>query len=202
MHELSKAKLRIVDAAIELIAEKGYNTVSVRDIARAVGIKDASIYSHFASKDEILETIFTIIRDEYLEDRPSPETLDAILAQCSPARFLEIGFQRFKKRMSDQRQRSAYLILLREKYDDSRAASLWNEHMANSLAYLKTVFDKMAENGWIRSENTDLMAQSCQYAESLMRDEYVRRCSRGLDTSPTEKQIKEHHQFFFDLVKK
>jgi AcrR family transcriptional regulator len=48
---------KIFDAALDLFAERGYDGVSTRDIAAAVGIKDSSIYKHYASKDEILEKI-------------------------------------------------------------------------------------------------------------------------------------------------
>ena len=36
-------KARIVEAAFGLFAEQGYHAVSVRDIAAAVGVKDASL---------------------------------------------------------------------------------------------------------------------------------------------------------------
>ena len=48
---------RIVEAAFALFAERGYHAVSVRDIAAAVGIKDASLYNHFPSKQAIFDAI-------------------------------------------------------------------------------------------------------------------------------------------------
>ena len=47
----------IVEAAVELFAKTGYKGTSMRDIARAVGIRKASLYHHFESKQEILLTI-------------------------------------------------------------------------------------------------------------------------------------------------
>jgi len=54
-------KERIFDAAIDLFAERGYDRVSIRDIAAAVGIKESSIYKHYSGKDEILEKIFDYV---------------------------------------------------------------------------------------------------------------------------------------------
>jgi AcrR family transcriptional regulator len=51
-------KERIIDAAVMLFSQKGYDTVSMRDIAREVGIKAASIYNHFSSKRDILTGIY------------------------------------------------------------------------------------------------------------------------------------------------
>lgn len=45
---------RILETATELFYEKGYHATSMREVAGAVGIKAASVYNHFASKEEIL----------------------------------------------------------------------------------------------------------------------------------------------------
>ena len=54
-------KLKILRAAASLFAEKGYTETSVRELAMAVGIKTASIYNHFPSKNAILE----LMLDDY-----------------------------------------------------------------------------------------------------------------------------------------
>lgn len=54
-------KEKIFEAAIDLFAERGFECVSVRDIARAVGIKESSVYKHYPSKDAILEAIFAYV---------------------------------------------------------------------------------------------------------------------------------------------
>ncbi len=48
---------KILDVAIDSIARRGFEAVSIRDIAREVGIRESSIYNHFKSKYEILDTI-------------------------------------------------------------------------------------------------------------------------------------------------
>lgn len=45
---------RILDAAIEMFATRGFEACSVRDLAKAVGIKAPGLYSHFPSKEAIL----------------------------------------------------------------------------------------------------------------------------------------------------
>ena len=48
---------RILRAASQLFARKGYTGTSTREIAAAVGIRQPSLFHHFASKRDILETL-------------------------------------------------------------------------------------------------------------------------------------------------
>lgn len=47
-------KQRILDNALELFSAHGYDSVSVGEIAKAVGIKAPSLYNHFPGKQAIL----------------------------------------------------------------------------------------------------------------------------------------------------
>ena len=62
MSEASAQKLekraRIVNAAVDIFAEKGFRTARVADIARLAGVADGTIYLYFKSKEEILISIF------------------------------------------------------------------------------------------------------------------------------------------------
>ena len=55
--EKRNTKQAILDEALGLFSVHGYDGVSVKDIANAVGIKDSSLYKHFKSKNEIFETL-------------------------------------------------------------------------------------------------------------------------------------------------
>lgn len=48
---------KILDAALDLFSTQGFEATSVSQIADRVGIRKASMYSHFASKQEILESL-------------------------------------------------------------------------------------------------------------------------------------------------
>ena len=63
--EKNDTKREILDAALELFSTQGYEATSVSQIADAVGIRKASLYSHFASKQEILETIIRGANEQY-----------------------------------------------------------------------------------------------------------------------------------------
>ena len=68
-------KRRIVDAAWELFYEKGYDDTTVDDIIRLSETSKGSFYYYFSSKDSLLDTLSTILDENYakLEDELDPE---------------------------------------------------------------------------------------------------------------------------------
>ena len=58
-------KEEIINVASRLFNEKGYKTVSMRDIATAMDIKAASLYNHINGKQEILSEIILKVAEEF-----------------------------------------------------------------------------------------------------------------------------------------
>jgi AcrR family transcriptional regulator len=57
---------RVVDAAIELFARKGYEGVGIREIADAVGMRSASLYHYFGTKEALLVSIMRDSHERFL----------------------------------------------------------------------------------------------------------------------------------------
>lgn len=54
---MSETRENILQQALKLFSEKGYQETGMREIATAVGIKAPSIYKHFQSKEAILREL-------------------------------------------------------------------------------------------------------------------------------------------------
>lgn len=63
--KMSLSKRRIIDESLKLFSVNGYEATSIEQIANAVGIRKASFYSHFKSKQEILDTLVEEIEERY-----------------------------------------------------------------------------------------------------------------------------------------
>jgi AcrR family transcriptional regulator len=50
---------KIRQAAVALFVERGVDAVSLRDIADAVGIRPSTIYVHWKSREDLIESLFT-----------------------------------------------------------------------------------------------------------------------------------------------
>lgn len=61
--KFTEKQKEIIELSKKMFSEKGYVETSMRDLAFQLDIKAASIYSHFKSKDEILQIICNEIYD-------------------------------------------------------------------------------------------------------------------------------------------
>lgn len=75
---------KIMNAAQRLFARRGFEGISIRDIAKAVGMTTASLYYHFPSKEEI----FVAVHGRSLEN-VQREVMDAIAGIKDPWEKLE-----------------------------------------------------------------------------------------------------------------
>ncbi|WP_179354255.1 TetR/AcrR family transcriptional regulator [Winogradskyella vidalii] len=55
----------IIRVAAKLFKEKGYSAVTMRDLAKAMGIKAASLYNHINSKQDILNAIIISLAEAF-----------------------------------------------------------------------------------------------------------------------------------------
>lgn len=63
--EKGNTKQEILKAALDLFSVQGYEATSISQIADAVGIRKATMYSHFASKQEILDALVQDSLEQY-----------------------------------------------------------------------------------------------------------------------------------------
>ena len=65
MEATATTREKIIYHALKLFAAKGYDGVSMREIAAAVGIQGASLYNHFKGKEDIFNAIFDEMTKQY-----------------------------------------------------------------------------------------------------------------------------------------
>lgn len=60
-------KQEILEAALELFSVQGYEATSISQLAEAVGIRKASLYSHFENKQAILDALIQTTLEQYAQ---------------------------------------------------------------------------------------------------------------------------------------
>ena len=63
--EKSNTRDEILKVALHLFSVNGYEATSISQIAEAVGIRKASLYSHFSNKQDILDTVIATVLEGY-----------------------------------------------------------------------------------------------------------------------------------------
>ena len=108
---------KIINTAIALFSDKGYSKTSVRDIAKKVGIRPASLYSHFASKEEILHTLY----DYFFENRskvfPDVQELVKLVETMHPLEVLQKVEFRYSSDIQENMDRIAIIGFMEWKTD-------------------------------------------------------------------------------------
>jgi TetR/AcrR family fatty acid metabolism transcriptional regulator len=127
---------RILDAAVRVLARKGFHATRVSEVAKAAGVADGTIYLYFDSKDELLVSLF--------EDRVERllKFLEAELPRAKTAidklrRVIEIQLGL----LEDERDLAEVLtVILRQ------STKLMKEHAAPKFnAYLDVIARVVAE---------------------------------------------------------
>lgn len=81
---MSERKQQILQAAIEIIADKGYGSLTMRALARASDLKLGALQYHYPTRDDMLRAVVGYIAAEYRK------TFDSIAGDTKPLKIIDI----------------------------------------------------------------------------------------------------------------
>ena len=90
---------KILNEALTLFAENGYDGTSVEEIAEKVGIKAPSLYNHFKGKEDILNALIDLTEARYEEFFGSDKHIGKLPE--SKDEFIQTAIQKVSFTMSD-----------------------------------------------------------------------------------------------------
>ena len=161
-------KERIADEALTLFAAKGFRGTTVKDIADAVGIKDASLYKHFKSKKEILNTI---VEEAYVHMGNMSDSLgipsgDGSLEDAAEffrginrETLIALGKEVFKFYLTDDYMSRFWKLANLEQYNNRDFYELYRRLFTEEgIEYQKNLFAEMIRMGAFREGDPEVMA--------------------------------------------
>jgi AcrR family transcriptional regulator len=191
----------ILQVAANLFALEGYSAVSIRAIARRVGIKEGSIYRHFASKKQIFNEIIEDFGTRFWGDEPQRVTIDQMLEASSPKEILRNGLQFFKRQMGAEDMGMIWRILAVEQYRNKKARALVQSVLTErTIGFLQMLFKAFADRNLIRPLDPALLAAEYQNPLFYLMSEYCLRKHVGEETREVESQMENHVEFFWSIV--
>ena len=159
-------KGKITYEALNLFSIKGFDAISVRDIANAVGIKASSIYNHFKNKQDIFDTII----EKYSEyanktlQNISDNTNKLILNKfqnLSDEQFWKIYTKTFRFFFNDEYIVKFRRILTIEQFNSTKVSQIYHKIFVDNIlnAHTKILNILMDEKLIIRRDPYILAVQ-------------------------------------------
>lgn len=150
-------KEKITEEALTLFAEKGYKGTSVKNIADAVGIKDASLYNHFKSKQEIFDSIVELVSKHIsglsetlgVPQYDKPDTLaSGFFIKLDLDGLKKITRESFVFYLTDPYISRFWRIAHMEQYANPQIYAMFRKiFMEDAISYQEKLFKEMMEQG-------------------------------------------------------
>lgn len=163
LHEAgSKTKEQILLIATIYFAKEGYSSVSMRDIAKVMGMQQSSLYNHFESKEalwrEVLEharTLYMLYFDHLEKALGEAETFEEALETI----FYE------PKRLVNVFTSYAFSMIQAEQFHDDVAGRIFTEtFMTYSIDFIQGWFDTCVKKKLVDPFDTRMVATIIMHA--------------------------------------
>lgn len=198
-------KREIIEKALELFSERGYDAVSVGEIAAAVGIKAPSLYNHYKSKQAIFDAIVEDTSARYERDT---DNLDVHVQDVTKdfATFGHITVQALTEKvrgiflysLHDKNVSLFRRMMTIEQFRSPELAALYSRrYVERILRYHAGIFRALIASGEICAEDPDALAM--MYVSPVLT--LIGICDRQPEREPEcLEKLQNHVQLFFRMV--
>ena len=165
--EKQKTKQRILDAALELFSTQGFEATSIAQIADAVGVRKASLYSHFDSKQDILDRLIESIMEDYAKHSVR-STADRIGDELDPDGVVRLVTEQIRYIVHDEHVSRARKMLTIEQYRNPQLAELkTKQSYTDVLAFAEALMERLVSEGRLKPLDTQMMAAQFAFPISV-----------------------------------
>jgi AcrR family transcriptional regulator len=149
-----RTRQAILDAALDLFADKGFFGTSLRDVAAAVGVRESALYNYFAGKDALFEALLAAhqaTKSERLTVFAEGPIADgrALLEQLALTTL---------ESFVEPREQKLFRILMS---DGVRLAKLGRinlyERMSSGQVSMAAILGRLIREGWLRRTDPNLL---------------------------------------------
>ena len=191
-------KQEILEAALELFSVQGFEATSIAQIASAVGIRKASLYSHFDHKQAILDALVQEVMEQYEEHslfaradwekdagNPPQTSEDAVQMIQGQIRYIlhDPAISRARKMLVIEQFRNAELANMQTK-----------QNYSDVLRYFTGLVKRLIRQGVLAEDDPEIMAAQLCLPISV----WINLCDREpeRETEVMEMVSKHIRQFF------
>ena len=196
--EKGNTKQEILEASLELFSVQGFEATSIAQIADAVGIRKASLYSHFVSKQAILDAIVKEVLEQYgkhsIFARANWEK-DAGNLPLTADEAVRMIQGQIRYILHDPAISRARKMLVIEQFQNPELAKLQTkQNYSDVLGYFTGLIKCLIQKGVLAADDPEIMAAQFCLPISV----WINLCDREPDREQEVMELVERHirQFF------
>ncbi len=195
---------KIFEASLDLFAQKGFDAVSMREIAEAVGIKKASLYSHFSSKDELLEKLIEYPTIRLTNVGPQDADTEKMITSMGVEGFMVMASGVFNQWISSPEMEKVWRIICIELYHNKPMRKFYEKFTGEAIAFWSSNFSIMLKHKLIKPSDPDVLAQEYLsfYMYAFMDYFIVHYGAHGSFLEAEGKRLDDHMAFLVRSIKK
>ena len=204
--EKSNTREEILEAALDLFAVNGYEATSISQLADAVKIRKASLYSHFANKQDILDTVVETVLKGYADhaifvraDWDDPDfTKDKTGMTAEDVAKLIQGQMRYI--LHDPHISKGRKLLMIEQFRNKELAELQTkQNYEDVLKYFEGMMRFLIREGTLKNADAGIMA--AQFSSPIT--VWINLCDREPDREDEVMElVRKHVMQFFEIYRK
>lgn len=152
-------KKKVFENAVGLFLKKGFENVTLKDIADLCGIRQSAVYNHFPAKQKILDTIYDYYYYYFLLDRPSLDDIEPILRNGSLLDIIKSVRYEFKGEYIRQKMIEITLLAFQRQGIDERAREIIKTLIIREgINFVESVFNRAVEIGRLAPFDTHTLS--------------------------------------------
>ena len=196
--EKGNTKQEILEAALDLFSVQGFEATSISQIASAVGIRKASLYSHFESKQSILDALVQDVLMQYGEHSIFAKTdwqKGAEGIPATPDAAVQMIQGQLRYILHDSHISRARKMLVIEQFQNPALAQLQTkQNYADVMQYFTGLMKQLIRQGVLAGDDPQIMAAQFCLPVSV----WINLCDREPEREQEVMELLEKHirQFF------
>ena len=146
----------ILIKTLELASSRGLRSLSLSDIAKECGISKSTLYSHFESKEDLIERLYLFLREKAKErNNIPPVDYNTLFRGKTLKEILRTVTSSYSSMVHDKDLNAFYRVVLSEKSFSPIAAAIYTEETNTMLLATRNLFYALSSKGLAHFSDVD-----------------------------------------------
>lgn len=191
---------KIMDVALHMFSERGYEAVSIRDICGEVGIKESTLYYHFKNKKDILDSLVAKFKAHIDSLLVHVDEITALPQKKKNKKNDDIGAQMMDSYMMDSYLFDPFCnlmlrLMMIEQFHNEEIRALYEKTLFTDPYEIQLeVFNRLATAGTIPAEDVEWIVRETNAYMTMLTYKYL------LNGDLTEERKGAYHKEVFEFM--